>query len=52
MTQSKARKEAIRNMVPLMRGEEIVEYPADQSTLTKRYTQEAVKFIGYRGSLG
>lgn len=31
--------------VPLMRGTEIVEYPADQSTLTKRYTEEAVKFI-------
>ena len=34
-----------RNWVPLMRGEEVVEYPADQDTLTKRYTEEAVKFI-------
>jgi arylsulfatase A len=32
--------------VPLMRGEAIVERPADQHTLTKRYTEEAVKFIG------
>ena len=31
--------------VPLMRNNEIVEYPADQSTLTRRYTEEAVKFI-------
>jgi len=31
--------------VPLMRDNEIVEYPADQSTLTRRYTEEAVKFI-------
>src|SRR5262245_37784941 len=31
--------------VPLMRGEKIVERPADQHTLTKRYTEEAVKFI-------
>ncbi|MBL8799783.1 MAG: sulfatase [Planctomycetia bacterium] len=31
--------------VPLMRGEEVIEYPADQTTLTKRYTEEAVKFI-------
>jgi arylsulfatase A len=31
--------------VPLMRGEEIVERPADQYTITKRYTEEAVKFI-------
>jgi arylsulfatase A-like enzyme len=32
--------------VPLMRGEKIIERPADQHTLTKRYTEEAVKFIG------
>lgn len=31
--------------VPLMRNEEIVERPADQNTITKRYTEEAVKFI-------
>lgn len=34
-----------KNWVPLMRGEEVIEYPADQSTLTKRYTEESVKFI-------
>jgi arylsulfatase A-like enzyme len=28
-----------------MRNEEIVERPADQNTITKRYTEEAVKFI-------
>jgi arylsulfatase A len=28
-----------------MRGEEVIEYPADQSTITKRYTEEAVRFI-------
>ncbi len=33
------------NKVPLMRGLEIVEYPADQATLTERYTEEAVRFI-------
>jgi arylsulfatase A len=31
--------------VPLMRNGEIIERPADQNTLTKRYTQEAVRFI-------
>jgi len=31
--------------VPLMRNKEIIERPADQNTITKRYTQEAVKFI-------
>lgn len=45
MTEAKARAEAIRHTVPLMRGEEVVEYPADQATLTQRYTDEAVKFI-------
>jgi len=31
--------------VPLMRDEEIIERPADQTTITKRYTQEAIKFV-------
>ena len=45
MTEEKARAGTIRHTVPLMRGEEVVEYPADQATLTKRYTEEAVRFI-------
>ena len=32
--------------VPLIRGREMVEVPTDQELLTKRYTQEAVKWIG------
>jgi arylsulfatase A len=31
--------------VPLMRNEEVLERPADQHTLTRRYTDEAVRFI-------
>ncbi len=31
--------------VPLMRNEEIIERPADQNTITKRYTEEALRFI-------
>ncbi|MBW3540191.1 MAG: sulfatase [Planctomycetes bacterium] len=31
--------------LPLMRGERVVEAPADRNTLTKRYTEEAVRFI-------
>jgi len=31
--------------VPLMRDEEIIERPTDQTTITRRYTEEAVKFI-------
>ena len=34
-----------RNVVPLMRDEEIIEYPCDQNTITKRYTEEAIRFI-------
>lgn len=30
---------------PLMRGTECVEWPADQDTLTQRYTEDAVSFI-------
>jgi len=45
MTEAKAREGAVKNVVPLMRGEEVVEYPADQSQITKRYTEEAVRFI-------
>jgi len=30
---------------PLMRDEKVIEEPADQTTLTRRYTEEAVKFI-------
>jgi arylsulfatase A-like enzyme len=31
--------------VPLMRGEAVVERPADQRTITRRYTEEAVAFM-------
>jgi arylsulfatase A-like enzyme len=31
--------------VPLMRNEKIVERPADQTTITQRYTDEAISFI-------
>ncbi|MBM4017858.1 MAG: sulfatase [Planctomycetes bacterium] len=34
-----------RDKPPLMRGEEVIEWPADQATLTERYTDEALKFI-------
>jgi len=30
---------------PLFRNENLIEQPADQSTLTRRYTEEALKFI-------
>lgn len=38
-------KKRKKDWVPLMRNEEIIEYPVDQTTLTQRYTKEAVSFI-------
>ncbi|MCK4991137.1 MAG: sulfatase-like hydrolase/transferase, partial [Bacteroidales bacterium] len=37
--------EYMRWNVPLMRNEEIIERPAVQTTITKRYTEESVKLI-------
>ncbi len=34
-----------RNMVPLFEGEKIVEYPADQASLTQRYFDRAIDYI-------
>ena len=34
-----------RPPLPLMRGEFVIEAPADQDLLTKRYTEESVRFI-------
>lgn len=31
--------------LPLMRDEEVIEAPVDQSTITRRYTEEAIQFI-------
>ncbi len=31
--------------VPLMRNTDVIERPADQNTITRRYTEEAIKFI-------
>jgi arylsulfatase A-like enzyme len=46
MTEERMRTEdPPKNKVPLMRNEEVIEYPVDQSTLTQRYTKEALGFI-------
>jgi arylsulfatase A-like enzyme len=37
--------DTFKNKVPLMRGTEVIEWPVDQSQLTKRYTEAAVDFI-------
>ncbi len=33
------------DLVPLIEDDLVIEYPADQSTLTKRYTERAINFI-------
>ncbi|CAA6691254.1 MULTISPECIES: sulfatase [unclassified Lentimonas] len=38
-------KNANRNLVPLMLGTEVIEWPVDQSTLIRRYTEQAQAFI-------
>ncbi|MHC4844208.1 MAG: sulfatase-like hydrolase/transferase, partial [Planctomycetota bacterium] len=46
MTPERIRKEEPKqNWVPLMRDEEVIEYPCDQTNLTKQYTEKAVEFI-------
>ncbi len=46
MTIERLRTEEPRgNWVPLMQDEQIIEYPCEQSTLTKRYTDKALEFI-------
>ncbi|MBT2161388.1 sulfatase family protein [Zobellia barbeyronii] len=42
---TKVPEEDLKNKPPLMRGNEIIEYPTNQTTLTERYTKEAVSFI-------
>ncbi|MEM9419981.1 MAG: sulfatase-like hydrolase/transferase [Planctomycetota bacterium] len=44
-----ASERGIGNRVPLVAGEQIVEYPADQSTLTERFFDQAIGFIERSG---
>ena len=39
-------KKKTKNAVPLVRNHEVIEFPCDQVTITKRMTEEAVKYIG------
>ncbi|MHC4745570.1 MAG: sulfatase family protein [Planctomycetota bacterium] len=40
-----SRQRKLNPPLPLMRNEKVIEAPADQNTLTKRYTEEVIKFI-------
>lgn len=41
----KGNPKGMKNKVPLMRNEECVEFPADQSTITRRFADESIAFI-------
>jgi arylsulfatase A len=45
MTTREQRPRSMRNKVPLMRNEECIEFPVDQTTITKRYADEGIAFI-------
>jgi arylsulfatase A len=36
---------SMKNLVPLMRNEECIEFPADQATITRRFADEGIEFI-------
>jgi arylsulfatase A-like enzyme len=36
---------SLRNKVPLMRDEACIEFPADQTTITRRYVDESITFV-------
>ncbi len=42
-----ANKKSSKNQVPLMRDTKVVEWPVRQVTLTRRYTEEALKVIAH-----
>lgn len=41
----KGNPRSLKDKVPLMRDEECIEFPADQSTITRRYADEGIRFI-------
>ncbi|WDE95418.1 sulfatase [Lentisphaera profundi] len=42
---NKQRPAGMKDKVPLMRNDECIEFPTDQRTITKRFTDESLKFI-------
>jgi arylsulfatase A-like enzyme len=45
LERARARGNKINNWVPLMEGDQVIEYPCDQTTLTRRSTERCVEFI-------
>ncbi|MFR9591847.1 MAG: sulfatase [Rikenellaceae bacterium] len=44
-----ARKQDLHYKVPLVEGNEIIEYPVDQTTLTRKYFDRAIEFVTRNG---
>ena len=42
---SEKNPKVLKNRVPLMQNDECVEFPCDQTTITKRYAEESLQFI-------
>lgn len=42
---NKQRPVGMKDKVPIMRNDECIEFPADQRTITKRFTDESIQFI-------
>jgi len=45
MEPNNIRPMAVKEKVPLLRNLKCIEYPVDQTTITKRYAEEGIKFI-------
>ncbi|MDB2681985.1 sulfatase [Opitutales bacterium] len=45
LERARARGNKINNWVPLMEGDQVIEYPCDQTTLTRRSTKRCIEFI-------
>jgi arylsulfatase A-like enzyme len=37
--------EGVKDFVPLMQDDKVIEYPCDQNTITKRFTDKSIEFI-------
>jgi arylsulfatase A len=42
---AKGNPSPLKNKVPLMRDDECIEFPVDQSTITRRYADEGIRFV-------
>ena len=46
LKEDRKQNKALKNIVPLFKDKEIIEYPCDQATTSERYIDQAIDFIG------